>query len=239
MHESNIGIPTIEELLRDGIIAKEGKNFPTAAALFTKAIIDSEAISYQHGVLHGLMNLGEIWRLKTRETGKSSFARLARLSSLEALDYAREEQMDREEVIHATFLLGQAEFELGNIMEATSLYKEAYDYYREHPRSTAHLGNVQRHLGTALVKVGNREEGIAMMEEGLEDIRTFDETEAFDKRNYVWEAGALLALSDAYAVSNPKKARQFAEEALEIAKGKDLTIRKDEARKMLSKLQVD
>ncbi|HSX09398.1 MAG TPA: hypothetical protein VLF93_04540 [Candidatus Saccharimonadales bacterium] len=238
MHEARVGISAAETLLRDGITAKERKDFRTAAGLFTDAIIKSQELNYPHGVLHGLINIGTIWKLKAREKGSDDFARMARLSFAEAVDYARTRQMPKEEVIHATFLLGQAEVEVGNVSEAISLYQETYDYYREHPRSHAHTGDVQRHLGTALVKAGDVEEGIAMIEEGLSAIRTFDEIEAFDKRNYVWETGALLALSDAYSENDQEKARQLAQEALTIATERELVIRKEEAQKMINKLHT-
>lgn len=159
------------------------------------------------------------------------------MSFLEAREYAREQHMPLEEITHATFLLGQAEFELGNFSEAVSLFQEAYDFYREHSRSTAHTGDIQRHLGIAMVKAGNVEEGISTINDGLSAIRTFDEKDTFDKRNYVWEAGALLALSEAYALIEREKARQCAEEALAIAEREDLVIRKEEALKMLLKLK--
>lgn len=233
-----VGQVRVEGMLRNGILAKERKDYGQASALFTNAIIHSEEIGYPHGVLHGLLNIGAIWKLQARDTGKRSFARLARLSFLEARDYARDEHMDREEVIHATFLLGQAEFELGNFAEARSLYKESYDFYREHSRSNAHLGDVQRHLGTAMVKEGQVDEGIATIQQGLAAIRTFDERDAFDKRNYVWETGALLALSDACFETDRARSQELAEEALAIAEREELVIRKQEATKLLSKLHT-
>jgi len=238
MHESRIGIQSTEALLRDGILAKERKDFGTAAGFFTDTIIKSQEINYPHGVLHGLMNIGTIWKLKARETGSGDFARLARLSFLEAVDYAKTRNMPIEEVIHATFLLGQAEGEVGNFPDAISLYQESYDYYKEHPRSSAHTGDVQRHLGTALVRAGNVDEGISMMEKALSSIRTFDEANAFDKRNYVWETGALLALSDAYGETDQERATRLVQEALTIATERDLTIRKEEAEKMMRKLHT-
>lgn len=228
----------VEALLRNGILAKGKKEFGQAAALFTEAIIQSHLIEYHHGVLHGMMNLGTIWKLSARETGSKDFARFARSSFLDAVEYAKAHTMPDEEVIHAKFLLGQAEVELGNFSEAVSLQQEAYTFYKEHPRSRAHTGDVQRHLGTALVKAGNVEEGIKMMEEGLSSIRIFDERDAFDKRNYVWETGALVGLGYAYASTNHEKAIQFAQEALEIAQTNHLTIRRDEANILLKKLQV-
>ncbi len=233
-----IGKVQVEENLKNGILAKERKDFGRAAEFFTNAIIHSEEIGYPHGVLHGLLNIGTIWKLKARETGKRSFARLGRLSFLEARDYARDEHMDPEEIIHATFLLGQAEFELGNFSEAISLYKEAHDFYQEHPRSIAHTGDVQRHLGTAMVKAGQVDDGITTIQEGLAAIRTFDEVDAFDKRNYVWETGALLALAEVYLETDLAKSQELAQEALAIAKREELVIRKQEATKLLGKLHI-
>ena len=231
-----MGPGRVEELLRDGILLKEKKDFGQAAALFTTAIIRSEEIGYPHGILHGLFNIGEIWKLKAREKGSRTFARLSHLNALEALDYAKEKSMPSEEITHAKFLLGQAEFELGNFSEAVALYQEAYDFYQEHPRSTAHTGDIQRHLGTAMIRAGKVDNGIAIIQSGLAAIRTFDERDAFDKRNYVWETGALLALADAYSQTDTQKAQQFAQEALNIAQEKDLIIRKEEATRKLSNL---
>lgn len=236
MNKPKIDITLIENLLQEGVIAKENQDFRTAAGIFTDVIIYSHDLNYPHGVLHGLLNMGSIWKLKTRDVSSPDFARFARLNFLEAAEYAKTHDLPEEEVIHAKFLLGQAEIELGNFAEATSLYQEAYDYYTRHPRSKAHTGDIRRHLGTALTKTGKLEEGITMIEKGLEAIRTYDEADTYDKRNYVWETGALLALSEAYITTDIKKARKFAEEALQIATEKDLTIRKEQSRKAVEML---
>lgn len=230
-------INSIEHTLQNGILSKERKNFPHAAGLFTDAIIQSQEANYSHGMLHGLFNIGTIWRLKARETGSADFSRLARLSFLEAVDFAKAHDMPRDEVVQAKFLLGQSELDVRNFPDAIALLQETYEYYREHPRSKAHTGDVERHLGTAYVQSGHTEKGIALLKEGLTAIRIYDEKDAFDKRNYVWETGALLALSDAYAASNKTKAKQFAQDALTIATNNDLVIRKEEAEKTLKNLQ--
>jgi tetratricopeptide (TPR) repeat protein len=226
----------VEGLLKEGIIQKESKHFPEAAAIFTDAIIRSIDNGYDHGVVHGLMNMGTIWKLKARESENKSYSELAQLAFRQAQTYATEHSMDPEEVIHTSYLLGQAELELGNYDVAVKLYKECFDFYTQHPRNQAHLGDVQRHLGTAMVMAGGREDGIKIMEEGLQKIRSFDEPEDFDKRNFVWETGALLGLAYAYKDLDQDKARQYANEALEIATREALVIRKEEALKLLEKI---
>jgi tetratricopeptide (TPR) repeat protein len=226
----------IEGLLKEGIIQKESKHFPEAAAIFTDVIIRSIDNGYDHGVVHGLMNMGTIWKLKARQTDNKSYAELARLAFLQAQSYATQHSMDPEEVIHTSYLLGQAELELDHFDEAINLYHQCFEFYSEHPRNQAHLGDVQRHLGTAKVMSGQRDEGIQLMEEGLQKIRSFDELEDFDKRIYVWETGALLGLAYAYQDMAEDKVRQYANEALEISTREELVIRKEEILKFLEKV---
>lgn len=227
---------TIEELLRDGILHKEDLQFAQATADFTQAMLDAQKIGYHHGALHALLNLGSIWKLQFRQTQATAFARMAQSFFAGARAYAQEHKMPQEELVHATFLLGQAEFELKNYTQAVVYYQEAADFYTQNPRSQAHLGDVKRHLGLALVFSGKREEGIFEINAGLLKIRTFDEKDAFDKRNFVWETGALLALAFVYKDDDKKQARTFAQEALEIAQRENLIIRVQEAQQVLSLL---
>jgi tetratricopeptide (TPR) repeat protein len=230
MTEQQKATSDVEQLLKEGILAKEKRDFQEATLLFTKATTQAEAIGYDHGVLHGLLNLGTIWKLKARETGSKSFATLAQVSFQEAVTYAQEKKMPEEEIMQATFLLGQAAFALDDYSTAYSLYETVFQYYYAKPKSTAHLGDIERHLGESLVKLGKAKEGIDAMQRGLTNIRSFDENDAFDKRNYVWETGALLALANTYAPTDKEKARQLAQEALQIAEREQLTIRIEEAK---------
>src|SRR5579872_2269600 len=233
MPKERKGPERAEGLLQEGILAKEKKNFGSAASYFTEAIIFSQENGYPHGVLHGLLNMGTIWSLKAQATGMKAFTRLAKITFLQAQDYAREEHMQEEEVMHTTYLLAQAEYDLGDFSKAVDLYRQVYGFHATHPFSKARTGDVQRHLGIALIKAGSRQEGIAALDASLAAIRTYDEKDAFDKRNYVWEAGALLALSVAYSATDPGKAQEYAKEALTVAMTHDLTIRKEEAEKQL------
>jgi tetratricopeptide (TPR) repeat protein len=196
-------------------------------------VIEAEKIGNSHGVLHGLLNTGTIWKLKARERSVRVFGRLSRLHFLEAVAYAREAGLAEEEVMHSKFLLGQAELALGNSQEAVEVFKEVYAFYQKQPRGKARTGDMERHLGTALVYAGHRREGLSAMERGLAAIRTFDEADSFDKRNYVWEVGALLALSEAYGTEDREKALLFAKEALMIAEKRSLSIRREEAKRLL------
>ena len=225
-----------DTLLDKGIVAKEAKQFGEAAKYFTEAIILAESEEYFHGVLHGLLNLGTIWKLTAREMQSVDLAKLARSSFLQAVSYAQDHNLPEEELVQAHFLLGQAEMGCKNYQAAVPLYAGVTEFYRQHPRSTAHLGDVERHWGTALYKTGQQTEGIRKMEEGLRKIRTFDEGETGDKRNFVWETGALLALAEAYVESDPIKAKQAATEARQIAERENVTIRAEEAIKMLKKI---
>lgn len=226
----------VENTLQKGIIAKESKQFSEASSLFTQAIIESIENEYPHGALHGLLNIGTIWKLKAREGKTQEFGKLAYDSFLAAREYALENNLGTEEVIHATFLIGQAAFEIGNYDEAEKLYQESYDFYSKNVRSIAHLGDIKRHLGSAKIKLGKRD-GVLLLQEALNNIREFDEKDSYDKKNYVWETGALLSLADAVRDEDKLKAVKYAQEALTIATDKELVIRKEEAERMLHTLE--
>lgn len=224
----------IEQTLIKGVELKESAKFAESDAEFTTAIIKSEKIGYHHGFLHGLFNKGTIWKILSRQEQSRNFAQLARWCFLQAVEYAQNNNLAEEEKIHAKFLLGQAEVELGHYQKAVDLYQESFDFYSQHPRSQAHTGDVQRHLGTALAKSGKIKEGVENISQALEKIRQLDDKDEFANR--VWETGALLSLAEIYQDTDKEKAKSLTKEAWEIAKKHNLTIRKQEAERLLNSL---
>jgi hypothetical protein len=141
--------------------------------------------------------------------------------------------MAQEEVYLTYFILGQAQELTGDISGAIESYVKTFDYFLRHSKRQAFVRDIERHLGGALVLHGRRKEGLAHLHAALTKIRTHDEEKTPDKRNSVWETGALLAIGKAYIGFDQAQAMQYGEEALALAMMHGLAIRTEEAREFL------
>lgn len=98
-------------------------------------------------------------------------------------------------------------------------------------------GYLKTHIGGLQYQLGEKEKGLATIDQGLADIRTGD-MNAYAIR--VWETGALNGLSKIYALEGQKeKALGLINESLKISTDHNLSIRKREAEEILDKISND
>lgn len=223
----------IEALLTEGIRLKEAQQFDSALKTFAGVIEESEGM-YPHGVLHGLVNISSLYKLKARLGDVEASGTQCVSYARQAVRYAEEHGIARKDVYLTYFALGQAQELTGDISGATESYEKTFDFFLRHAKHQALVGDIERHLGSALVLLGRRDEGIAHLHAALAKIRMYDEGETPDKRNSVWETGALLALGRAYMKSDPALALEYGKQALALATAQQLSIRKQEAEALLA-----
>lgn len=232
-------MPSLQDFLtkqlEKGIVLKENKDFLSALQLF-QDIYGKSKKTLPLVAFHALLNIGTVYKLKDRFADNKEDKKQAEKYFLIALTYGEKQKLPQDELHHALFLLAQAKDAFGKFSESEKIYKTVYDYFAAHSRGEAFLGDIQRHWGMAIVRSGQVEEGTIHILEGLKKIRSYDEKQSFDKRNFVWETGALLSLAYVYRQSDKKLAEKYAKEALGIAEKCALSIRREESIRMLRTL---
>ncbi|OGD94592.1 hypothetical protein A2697_04970 [Candidatus Curtissbacteria bacterium RIFCSPHIGHO2_01_FULL_41_44] len=116
--------------------------------------------------------------------------------------------------------LGSCYFRLGEIAMIFDNFPQAIDWYQkaleDYQGSLSEKGDYRYHLGEALYKNGQKEEGKKTILAGLDEIqRGAPEVDPF--LVHVWESGLHMKLADLLRDDEPEEARKHLDEARKIA----------------------
>jgi tetratricopeptide (TPR) repeat protein len=136
--------------------------------------------------------------------------------------------------------IGSCYFRLGEVAMLFKNYKLASDYYQKaldnYSGTKAEKGDYRYHLGEALYRKGQREEGKKVLLEGLREIKdNAGEVDPF--LTHVWESGCLMRLAQFLKGSDESK-KYLGEAEKIINNDPKLVIRKrqlEELKKSLEK----
>ena len=120
----------------------------------------------------------------------------------------------------------------GKVQESVEYFEKALEVTTA---DRCEKGNLKSHIAQIKYMLGEKEVGIQMTKEALEDIRTGD-MNAYAPR--VWETGCLIKLAIASALEGKKdEALETINESIKIAEEHNLSIRLREAKEIKEKIE--
>lgn len=214
-----------EALQRLGdVLREEGKTLE-GLNLYNQALVSYQQKRDYNGVLNVLCGCLISWQhLFNREEDKV-FAILARKEAESMLSIAQEFGIhDRDFLIH--FLFGKSCVFLRDFKSAESEFRKALELY---PYNNAEKGDWLAHLGEAIYRNGQKEEGERVILEGIQQIQAHEnEDDSF--RINVWISGAYLRLAKLFIYDHRnEEAKIYLQKGEKIILNNErLTIRKQQ-----------
>lgn len=130
------------------------------------------------------------------------------------------------------FSLGEAHMLFGAYQSAIQSYTRSL----EASPPAAHIGRIRYHLGVASYRAGEKEHGLTLLKQGLDEIRTHAYTLG-DYIGHVWESGCHLNLAELLAIDDPAQSHLHLTEARRIIDADSrLIIRKRQLRALETRL---
>lgn len=121
------------------------------------------------------------------------------------------------------FRIGEVNMLFGEFDKAVDNYQKAQENYQG---TNAERGDYRYHLGEALYRSGNRQEGKEVLLQGLKEIEE-NEKEVDPFLFHVWQSGCYMRLAELLKDDEPEKAKEYISKAHQIAESDDkLIIRK-------------
>ena len=223
----------LEEKLALANKLRESEDYGGSAKEFTECLIGGIEDQNYRVQIHALCGHSLIYKILTRKKENATYKELTVSFCKEALSIleAQQEQIDAHTQSIALSSYADA-------LLTTKQYSLALSYFEKSlkisPASVPEKGRLKAHIGTTKYLLGEKQDGIRSIEEGLQDIRTGN----MDEYNIrVWETGCLNGLAQIYLhESDISKANEFIAESLKIATEHNLIIRKREAEDILSQI---
>ncbi len=213
---------------------REAERYGDSVKAYTECLIDLVDTNDSAGLIHCLGGQSLVYKNLLTKNNSPVYHYFVMSLAKEALEVAEAHKadLDGRTISIAYSLYGDALLDSGELQEALSYFERSLAV------STAGIpekGRLRAHIGGLKYLLGEKELGISTIESALADIRTGDmDTHAIR----VWETGALNGLAKIYALEGDKdKAMKLTDEALKIAIYHNLSIRKRETEKIISKLQ--
>lgn len=166
----------------------------------------------------------------TRDT---AFASIAQKEAEASLEIAQQNSL-REKLSSCYFRLGEVAMIFEDFPKAIKWFQKALEDYQG---SLSEKGDYRYHLGEALYRNGQKEEGKKIIFEALEEIRKgAPEVDPF--LVHVWESGLNMKLADLLKLDEPEKAREHLDKARKIANSdQKLIIRRRQIEELAKKFQ--
>lgn len=212
------------------ILREEGKTLE-ALNLYNQALVDYQQKRDYHGVLGVLCGRLISWQHLFNHGEDKVYAILARQEAESMLAIAEGYDIhDRDHLIH--FLFGKSCLFLKDFHGAEIEFKKAIELF---PHDNAEKGDWMAHLGEAIYRNGQKEEGERLILEGVQQIEAHNDIDSF--RIHVWVSGAYLRLAKILIDDNIEKAKIYLNKGEEIVLSDPrLVIRKQQLEILKNKL---
>lgn len=224
---------TMEDRLNKANNLREEEKYGESAKEYTEALIDCVKTADFEGMVHALGGMSLVMKHQI-STGGELFKRLTLAYAYESYKVAEE---NKEKISPYIVSIGYRCYGDGLLMNGQVQESLGYfeDSLRISPADRCEKGNLKAHIAQIKYMLGEKEIGIMMAKEALEDIRTGD-MNAYAPR--VWETGCLIKLAIASALEGDREeALVTIKESVEIARTHNLTIRLREAEEILKKIE--
>lgn len=192
MRESDRHVDALKELDQAIVLYQEDSDYSGICEA-----LQSRVLTFKH--LHLLTN-------------DLSFAIIAKKEAEASLEIAQKNNLKHK--------LGSCYFRLGEIAMIFKEFPTAIDWYKKalenYEGSLSEKGDYRYHLGEALYRSGQKEQGKETMFEGLSEIQEG----ALDVDPFlvhVWESGLHMKLADVLREDEPEEAKKHLDEARKIA----------------------
>ncbi len=223
----------MEERLNRANTLREEEKYGESSKLYTECLLELTGLNDAEGLIHALGGQSLIYKHHIGKTPTSIYENLCLAFAYEGFRVAEDNKNKL-----SGYVLAIAYRCLGDALLMKDRPNEALIYFEQAMQvSTAdkcEKGNLKAHIGGIKYKLGEKEKGIEIIKEALADIRTGD-MNSYAPR--VWETGCLnkLAIADVLA-GNKESALKCVNEAIQIEKEHNLTIRLKESEKILEKI---
>jgi len=223
----------MEEKLAKANDLREKEQFGESIKLYTDCLTDLISLRDWEGMVHSFGGTSYIYKILAGQKNNKHCKSLCAAFALEAYTVGQEHQneISKQALSISHSVYGDSLILLGKNAEALEIFQKAYDVS---PAELPEKGRLKAHIGGIHYQLGDKTNGIKLIEEALADIRTGD-LSAYHIR--VWETGCLNKLAIAASWDgNQEKALQIANESLQISLEHKLSIRQKEVEEIISKI---
>ncbi len=189
--------------------------------------LDHAIVGYQkerdyRGLIDALKDRTLTWKHYFLLTNDSVYATLARKDAESMLEVAKDKKLN-DKLSTSFFRLGEVAMLFEEYPEAIKNYRQSLKYY---VGPLAEKGDFRYHLGEAMYRNNQKEEGKKAMLDGLAELKK-GASEVPGFLNHVWQSGVYMRLADLLRKDEPKEAKKYLKEAGKIIESdKRLVIRK-------------
>ena len=215
---------TPKELQKEADVLREQGESLKAIDLYNQAIVGYEEEKDYTNMLQALTGRLLSWKHIFYKTQAKVYAIFVEKESEAIAEIAKEYHlMDKMYLVH--FLNATAALQLGNYPSAEQEFRQAVGLY---PADNAEKGDWIAHLGDAMYRNGQKEEGKKEILQGIQQINDHaSEVDSF--LVHVWVSGAYLRLAKLLKTDNPQESQAYLNQAKNIIDSDSrLVIRKQQ-----------
>lgn len=222
MEEEKMTKLTPSEIHQKAEVAREQDRHDDSLKLLEEAIAGYLDNKDYKGVAMALQSRVLTYKHLFLTSKDPKFATKAENDALASLNMAKEHELS-EILGHCYFRVGEIAIILEDFEKACQNYQKALDNYQG---SKSEKGDFRYHLGEALYRKGEKEEGKRLLTQGLAEI-VANEGEVDPFLTHVWESGAHMRMADLFRDDFPQEAKEHLKTAQKIANADSkLVIRK-------------
>lgn len=223
----------LEEKLVQANSLREQEKYGESVKLYTECLISLTPAGDPGQLIHCLAGHSLVYKILSRKENSHIYRNLT--ISFGKLAYevgeANKDSLDGSTLSIANMAYADALYMDGKTAESLPIFENALAVSTA---SVPEKARVKTHIGEAKYVLGKKEEGLSLIRESLQDIRTGD-LSSYAIR--VWETGAMNTLVKVLAKEgNLEEAKTIANESLQIATDNNLSIRKKEVEDIIEKL---
>ena len=213
-------------------VAREEDRHLESLQLIEEAFLEYQKENNHEGIARALQSRCLTYKHLFLLSRDHSFAIMGKKDAEASLEISQEFNLDN--------VLGCAYFRLGEMAMLFEKYGEAVDFYQKsldnYTGTTCEKGDYRYHMGEAMYRAGDKENGLETILEGLKEIQD-NRGEVNSFLANVWESGVYLRLTELLKDSDVEKARGYIHKAQKIADSDDkLIIRKRQIEKLVQEV---
>jgi tetratricopeptide (TPR) repeat protein len=222
------------ELHKKADQAREEEKYDDALAFIKRAIDNYEEEKNYEGLSRAFQSRVLIYKHLFLLFGHQEYINLAAGDAGRSLKIAEEHNL--------TNVFGSGYFRLGEIAMLSQDYKKAIRDYGHaldlYVGTMVEKGDYRYHLGEALYKDGEKENGKEIILQGLKEIQdNAPEVDSF--LAHVWESGCYMRLADLLRMDEPEKAKEYLKKAKLISDSDEqLVIRRRQIKELTGKNKI-
>jgi tetratricopeptide (TPR) repeat protein len=223
----------VEQKLGEANSLREKGQYSESTKLYTDCLIQLIPSGDLSQLVHCLSGQSLVYKILFRKENSSIYKNLTLAFAQEAYDIAEKNKEALDGITLSTSYIGLADALVMNekFQESLPLFEKSYEVSTG---DQSEKGRIKSHIGGVKFVLGDKDNGIEIIKESLEDIRRGDMTSS---KVRTWETGTLNGLAKIYAKEgNLEEASKLAQESLQIAIEHSLPIRKRESEDIISKI---